>query len=122
MARIEDIQQRWREHEAASFPKGLRGRSVGGVDLTLLESNIARFIMSAIELKGPLPNRSRPSCTTSSRSNWPERRHSVPRGENSPRDITASSACPGWVLALAALKSAWPSRLRPTVGVSISPA
>lgn len=59
MARIEDIQQRWREHEAASFPKGLRGRSVGGVDLTLLESNIARFIMSAIELKGPLPNRSR---------------------------------------------------------------
>ena len=59
MARIEDIQQRWREHEALPFPRGMRGKMLGGVDLTLLQSNFARFVMTAIELNAPLGARSR---------------------------------------------------------------
>lgn len=59
MARIEDIKQRWQEHERVPFPKGLRGKSIAGTDLTLLQSNIARFILAAIELNAPLAPRSK---------------------------------------------------------------
>ncbi len=56
---LDDIKRCWEEHERSPFPSGLRGKSVEGVDLTLLESNLARYILGTIELGKPLAERSR---------------------------------------------------------------
>ena len=35
------IEQLWREHESAAFPQGYRGKDVNGVDLVMLDADVA---------------------------------------------------------------------------------
>ena len=59
MPTLEDIKRRWEEHERGPFPPNTRGKKVSGIDLTLLESEIARFIMTTLSLNAPLSARSK---------------------------------------------------------------
>lgn len=47
----------WDEHRSALFPPSDRGRDLGGVDLVLLDANVAGCVSSA--LAGPLDARRR---------------------------------------------------------------
>jgi hypothetical protein len=35
------IEQLWREHELAAFPQGYRGKDINGVDLVMLDADVA---------------------------------------------------------------------------------
>ena len=43
------IDELWQEHLAASYPKGFRGKDVNGIDLGLLDANIAGCVSTFIE-------------------------------------------------------------------------
>ena len=43
------IEELWREHLAASFPKGFRGKDVSGVDFVMLDANIAGCVDTYLE-------------------------------------------------------------------------
>lgn len=53
----ERLSRLWEEHRSAPFPPSDRGRDVGGVDLVLLDANIAGCASSA--LAAPLDARRR---------------------------------------------------------------
>jgi hypothetical protein len=38
---MDEVQELWREHQQASYPDGYRGVDVGGVELVLLDADIA---------------------------------------------------------------------------------
>ena len=48
------IEQRWREHLSASFPKRLRGTEIDGIELVLLDADAAGCIQSFIDSGGEL--------------------------------------------------------------------
>jgi len=35
------IEQLWREHELAAFPQGYRGKDINGIDLVMLDADVA---------------------------------------------------------------------------------
>ena len=61
-------------------------------------------------------------CTTVGRSKVPVFFQSVPRCDRTPCDITISAAPPAPMLPTARVKSRWPRRFWPAVGVSMTPA
>ena len=57
MATIETIKKRWKEHENTRFPLGVRGKTFGGLNPTLVQSNVSKYIITAINLEAPLSAR-----------------------------------------------------------------
>ena len=49
------IEELWQEHLAAAFPEGLRAKDVNGIDLVLLDANIAGCVSTFVE-RGKLNN------------------------------------------------------------------
>jgi hypothetical protein len=45
-----DVELLWREHLAADFPPGCRGRDVEGIGLILLDAGIAGCVQTFVEL------------------------------------------------------------------------
>jgi len=42
------IEQLWREHELAAFPQGYRGKDVNGVDMVMLDADVAGCVDSFV--------------------------------------------------------------------------
>jgi hypothetical protein len=57
MATIDSIKKRWKEHENTRFPLGVRGKTFAGLDPTLIQSNVSKYIITAINLEAPLSAR-----------------------------------------------------------------
>ncbi|MEU6851708.1 hypothetical protein ABZ901_17500 [Actinacidiphila alni] len=55
----EDVARLWREHMNAPFPDGLRGAERGGVDLVLVDAQIAGVVTAWLRNKGVLDARRR---------------------------------------------------------------
>lgn len=58
-AAMDDIKQKWHQHEVRPFPEGMRGKKAAGVDLTLLESVLGGHIMAAVQMDGLLSSRAK---------------------------------------------------------------
>jgi hypothetical protein len=43
------LRQLWQEHERAPFPEGLAGEEINGVDLVLIDADIAGAIASSVD-------------------------------------------------------------------------
>ena len=57
MATIDSIKKRWKEHENTRFPLGVRGKTFAGLNPTLIQSNVSKYIITAINLEAPLSAR-----------------------------------------------------------------
>ena len=54
---LEQVRQRWAEFEVRGFPEGHRTKQFQGKTLTLLQSEIAGFIMTYLQTGGALGSR-----------------------------------------------------------------
>src|SRR5688500_13868076 len=52
-----EILELWQEHSASSFPKGYGGREINGIDLSLLDAEIAGCIRMYVHNSGELDHR-----------------------------------------------------------------
>ena len=51
--------QPWDEHKQAEFPARLRGEDVAGVDMVMLDSDVAGFVIAWMSSQGQLESRQR---------------------------------------------------------------
>jgi len=51
---MDQIQKLWEQHEEAQFPAGHRNRTVEGVNLTLIDTEISGFILTFLATGGAL--------------------------------------------------------------------
>ena len=52
-----EILELWQEHSASSFPKGYGGKEINGIDLSLLDAEIAGCIHRYVHNSGELDHR-----------------------------------------------------------------
>lgn len=51
MSNILKLKERWESHERKRFPLGIRGKVFKGANLSIVESDIARGVLTIIELE-----------------------------------------------------------------------
>lgn len=54
---MDEIRKLWETHEARLFPSGHRTKEIGGVSLTLLESEIGGLVLTYLNTEGTLGRR-----------------------------------------------------------------
>ena len=56
---VEEIEKLWSAHEQTPFPEGHRSKEISGMNLTILESEVAGIIIGFITTNGGLGSRQR---------------------------------------------------------------
>jgi len=51
---MEQIKKLWEQHEQASFPAGHRNKTIEGVNLTLIDTELSGFVLTFISTGGSL--------------------------------------------------------------------
>ena len=57
MATVEALQKKWDEFEKVNFPLGVRGKRFADLNPAAIHSNVAKYVITAINIGGPLSAR-----------------------------------------------------------------